>query len=141
MTRVKPARRQRKGSATSDVLGEPPRKPRINPKWRGYYERLTALREQLLHRRDGLAQDALEEQPTFSTHMADAGTDTYDRDFALSILSSEQDSLYEIDHALERIRDGTYGTCELTGKKIEAERLEAIPWACFTTEAEQELEK
>ena len=83
----------------------------------------------------------MEEQPTFSTHMADAGTDTYDRDFALSILSSEQDSLYEIDHALERIRDGTYGTCELTGKKIEAERLEAIPWACFTTEAEQELEK
>src|SRR5437667_415062 len=79
--------------------------------------------------------------PPFSTHMADAATDTYDRDFALSMLSCEQDSLYEIDEALDRIRDGTYGVCELTGKKIEPQRLEAIPWTRFTAEAEKQLEK
>ena len=99
------------------------------------------LRAQLLRRQNLLSKDALEAQPTFSTHMADAGTDTFDRDFALGILSSEQNSMYEIDEAVERIRDGTYGICELTGKKIEAGRLEAIPWARFTAEAEQQLEK
>jgi RNA polymerase-binding transcription factor DksA len=73
--------------------------------------------------------------------MADAGTDTFDRDFALGMLSSEQDALYEIDEALNRIRDGTYGKCELTGKPIEAPRLEAIPWTRFSAAAEKQLER
>jgi len=73
--------------------------------------------------------------------MADAGTDTFDRDFALGMLSSEQDALYEIDEALNRIRDGTYGKCEVTGKPIEATRLEAIPWARFSAAAEKQLER
>ena len=103
--------------------------------------RLRELRDHLLRRQNLLTKDALEEQPSFSTHMADAATDTYDRDFALSMLSCEQDSLYEIDEALDRIRDGTYGVCELTGKKIEPQRLEAIPWTRFTAEAEKRLEK
>jgi len=73
--------------------------------------------------------------------MADAGTDTFDRDFALGMLSSEQDALYEIDEALNRIRDGTYGKCELTGKPIEPQRLEAIPWTRFSAAAEKQLER
>ena len=88
-----------------------------------------------------LNKDALDEQPAFSSHMADAGTDTYDRDFALSVLSAEQDAVYEIDEALDRIRNGTYGKCELTGKPIEPERLEAIPWTRFTADAERGLER
>jgi RNA polymerase-binding transcription factor DksA len=99
------------------------------------------LREHLLRRQGGLAQDAVDEQPSFSSHMADAGTDTFDRDFALGMLSSEQDALYEIDEALNRIRDGTYGKCELTGKPIEAARLEAIPWTRFSAAAEKQLER
>ena len=95
----------------------------------------------LLRRQGALAQDAVDEQPSFSTHMADAGTDTFDRDFALGMLSSEQDALYEIDEALNRIRDGTYGKCELTGKPIEAARLEAIPWTRFSASAEKQLER
>ena len=63
--------------------------------------RLRELRDHLLRRQNLLTKDALEEQPSFSTHMADAATDTYDRDFALSMLSCEQDSLYEIDEALD----------------------------------------
>ncbi len=73
--------------------------------------------------------------------MADAGTDEYDRDFALGMLSSQQDAVYEIEEALNRIWDGTYGICELTGKRIPQARLEAIPWARFTAEAEKQLEK
>ncbi len=73
--------------------------------------------------------------------MADAGTDTYDRDWALGMLSSEQDAVYEIDQAIDRIRNGTYGICEMTGKPIEPGRLEAIPWTRFSLEAERELEQ
>jgi DnaK suppressor protein len=99
------------------------------------------LRDYMLRRQGGLAQEAVDQQPAFSTHMADAGTDTFDRDFALGMLSSEQDALYEIDEALNRIRDGTYGKCELTGKPIEPQRLEAIPWTRFSAAAEKQLER
>lgn len=102
---------------------------------------LLALRDLLLNRKDEQTRDTLEERPSFSSHMADAATDTFDRDFALGMLSSEQDALYEINEALDRICQGTYGTCELTGRKIERERLEAIPWTRFCVAAERQLEK
>src|SRR5438045_209233 len=126
-TRIRrPSRKLR--ASTSDVLPTAPRKERVPPRWRKYYTRLTQLRDSLLHRQADLTKDALEEQPSFSTHMADAATDSFDRDFALSLLSSEQNALFEIDEALGRIRNGSYGICELTGKKIKVERLEALPW-------------
>src|ERR1041385_2505314 len=135
-------RMQRKPrAATADVLGRPPGRERINPKWRGHFKKLTELREHLLIHQDGLSREALDQQPAFSSHMADAATDTFDRDFALGMLSSEQDALYEIDEALNRIRDRTYGKCELTGNPIEVARLEAIPWTRFSAAAERELEK
>jgi RNA polymerase-binding transcription factor DksA len=56
------------------------------------------------------------------------------------MLSSEQDAVYQIEQAIDRIRHGTYGTCELTGKPIEPERLLAIPWARFGADAERQLE-
>ena len=74
-------------------------------------------------------------------HMADSGTDNFDRDFALSLLSADQDSVYEIEEALKRIEKKTYGICELTGKTIPKSRLEAIPWTRFTVEAQAQLEK
>jgi RNA polymerase-binding transcription factor DksA len=73
--------------------------------------------------------------------MADSGTDNFDRDFALSLLSSDQDAVYEIDEALKRIERNTYGICELTGKPIPKARLDAIPWARFTVEAQAQLER
>jgi DnaK suppressor protein len=81
----------------------------------------------------GVAQDTLRsraegsEASAFGMHQADAGSDAYDRDFALSLLSQEQDALYEIDQALRRIELGTYGKCEMSGKQIPRARLEAIP--------------
>ena len=96
-------------------------------------------KHQSLHQRR-INGDASEEQPAFSLHMADAGTDQFDRDFALS-MASEQNLLYEIEQAMNRIRGGSYGVCELTGKTIESERLKAIPWARFSAEAEKQLER
>ena len=95
----------------------------------------------------GVAQDTLRsraegsEASAFGMHQADAGSDAYDRDFALSLLSQEQDALYEIDQALKRIELGTYGICEMSGKPIPHARLEAIPFARFTVECQSQLEK
>jgi RNA polymerase-binding transcription factor DksA len=57
------------------------------------------------------------------------------------MLSSDQDALYEIEEAIKRIETGSYGVCELTGKPIPKVRLEAIPWARFTAEAQRQLER
>src|SRR6266481_4579149 len=133
----KPARAGKRPKATSlDVLTPVRPRPRINPKWTRHYRHLSDLRDYFLRQKGALTQDANEEQPSYSEHMADAGTDSYDRDFALSMLSSDQNALYEIDEAIDRIEAGTYGICELTGKPIPPERLTAIPWARFTIEAE-----
>jgi RNA polymerase-binding transcription factor DksA len=140
-TRQQKGRHRKPRAATKDILGLNAAERPIPSKWKKAHQRLTVLRDQILSRKIELGKDAVEEQPSFSMHMADAATDNFDRDFALGMLSSEQDALYEIEEALSRIRRGTYGVCELTGKKIEPARLEAIPWARFTATAERQLEK
>src|SRR6202451_1370306 len=99
------------------------------------------LREQLLKQMSGLAKESAQEMAGYSLHMADSGTDNFDRDFALSLLSSDQDAIYEIEEALKRIERNTYGVCELTGKPIPRTRLDAIPWTRFTVEAQSQLER
>lgn len=137
-------------SATSAaILGRPVAKANISmadarkvkPEWQGFYQNLLDLRDQLLHQMSGLAKESAQEMPGYSLHMADSGTDNFDRDFALSLLSADQDSVYEIEEALKRIERKTYGICELTGKTIPKSRLEAIPWTRFTVEAQAQLEK
>ena len=105
------------------------------------FRRLVALREHLQRERGLLSEDARASGTQFSLHLADAGTDSYDRDMALGMLSSEQDALYEIEEALNRMRDGTYGICQLTGKRISSERLKAIPWTRFSAATERRLEQ
>jgi len=110
-------------------------------------ERLLALKDTLLDSMSGVAKDSLRsraegsEASAFGMHQADAGSDAYDRDFALSLLSQEQDSLYEIDQALKRIDTGSYGMCEMSGKPIPHPRLEALPFTRYTVECQSELEK
>jgi DnaK suppressor protein len=137
-------------SATSaSILGRPVSKAnvtavdakKIKGEWQKYYNRLLELREQLLHQMNGLAKESAQEMAGYSLHMADSGTDNFDRDFALSLLSSDQDAVYEIEEALKRIEKKTYGVCELTGKSIPKARLEAIPWTRFTVEAQAQLER
>jgi len=114
---------------------------KIKPEWQKFYDRLLELREQLLRQMNGLAKESAQEIAGYSLHMADSGTDNFDRDFALSLLSSDQDAIYEIEEALKRIERGTYGICELTEKQIPKARLEAIPWARFTVQAQAQLER
>jgi RNA polymerase-binding transcription factor DksA len=114
---------------------------RIKSEWLKYHQNLLELRERLLHQMNGLAKESAEEMAGYSLHMADSGTDNFDRDFALSLLSSDQDAMYEIEEALKRIERDTYGVCELTGKSIPKARLDAIPWTRFTVEAQAQLER
>jgi RNA polymerase-binding transcription factor DksA len=113
----------------------------VKPEWEKFYRILLDLRERLLGQMSGLAKESAEEISGYSLHMADSGTDNFDRDFALSLLSSDQDAIYEIEEALKRIQRGTYGLCELSGKPIPKARLEAIPWTRFTVESQSQLEK
>jgi DnaK suppressor protein len=138
-----------RGSATSAaILGRPVVKAKrdsepikIKAQWAKYYRRLLDLRDQLLRQMSGLAKESAQEIPGYSLHMADCGTDNFDRDFALSLLSSDQDAVYEIEEALKRIQRNTYGVCELTSKPIPKARLEAIPWTRFTVQAQAQLER
>ena len=114
---------------------------KIRPEWAKYHARLLELRDQLIRQMNGLAKESAQEMAGYSLHMADSGTDNFDRDFALSLLSSDQDAVYEIEEALKRIEKNTYGICEMTGKPIPKSRLEAIPWTRFTVQAQAELER
>ncbi len=144
-----PARGKLQASATSAaILGRSPTKEiestdakKVKPEWQKYYQHLVELRDQLRRQMNGLAQESAQELAGYSLHMADSGTDNFDRDFALSLLSSDQDAIYEIEEALKRIDKKTFGICELTGKQIPKARLEAIPWTRFTVEAQAQLEK
>jgi RNA polymerase-binding transcription factor DksA len=147
----KPAARSKSpASATSAaILGRPVSKnghavhdvKKVKPEWQKFYQHLMELRDQLLAQMNGLAKESAQEMAGYSLHMADSGTDNFDRDFALSLLSADQDSVYEIEEALKRIEKKTYGICELTGKPIPKARLEAIPWTRFTVEAQAQLER
>jgi RNA polymerase-binding transcription factor DksA len=120
---------------------------KLDPFTRSQKDKLLQLRDAMVDSMAGVAKDNLRsraegsEASAFGMHQADAGSDAYDRDFALSLLSQEQDALYEIDQALKRIELGTYGTCEMSGKSISHARLEAIPFARFTVECQSQLEK
>ena len=86
-------------------------------------------------------RDASGELSGYSLHMADAGTDNFDREFALSIVSSEQEALYEIEEALKRLEHSTYGLCEMCEKSIRKERLEAVPFARLCVHCQSGIEK
>ena len=114
---------------------------------RSQREKLQALRDLILDSMAGVAKDTLRSRPeggeasAFGMHQADAGSDAYDKDFALSLLSQEQDALYEIEEAMKRVDAGTYGMCEMSGKPIPVARLEALPFARYTVECQSELER
>src|SRR5262245_47501194 len=115
--------------------------PRIRPKWAWHYRVLMRVRRRLLNDRREQLGHASELLEPHSLDIADSATDQFDHDMALSQLSAEQDALFEIDNALQRIRNGTYGVCEETGKPIPEARLKAIPWTRFDREVEARLER
>ncbi len=86
-------------------------------------------------------RDASGELSGYSLHMADAGTDTFDREFALSLVSNEQEALYEIEEALKRLDQNTYGLCGMCEKPIMKARLEAVPFARLCVNCQSNIEK
>jgi DnaK suppressor protein len=146
-TRRSPKSRRQIMESPAVLLGLNHRERKLDPFIRKQKEKLLQLRDAMVDSMAGVAQGTLRsraegsEASAFGMHQADAGSDAYDRDFALSLLSQEQDALYEIDEALKRIELGTYGKCEMSGKSIPRARLEAIPFARFTVECQSQLEK
>jgi DnaK suppressor protein len=127
--------------------GKPPEPVVLTPFLKRQKEKLLQLRDSMLDSMMGVAKDNLRtraegsEASAFGMHQADAGSDAYDRDFALSLLSQEQDALYEIEEAIKRVDFGTYGICEMSGKPIAHARLEALPFARYTVECQSQIEK
>ena len=122
---------------------------RIPEKWRRYHKLLLEARAKLeasvaRHTEEALkksGKDDAGDLSGYSQHLADAGTDTADRDFALNLISSEQQQIKEIDDAIERMRQGTYGACEITGRPIPASRLASVPQTRYSIEGQKELER
>lgn len=145
-------------ASLSDILGFNPNQKKkdakikeseIPKKWSKYYKLLMELRSHVsdelsLHTSETLGHSSREDSgdlSNFGSHQADAGTDTFDRDFALSLVSSEHDALNEIEEAILRIKDGSFGICEVTNKRIPAARLAAVPFTRFSVEGQSEHEK
>lgn len=86
--------------------------------------------------------DSLSELSSYDQHQADVGTETFEREKDLSILERVESELADIEHAMQRLEDGTYGTCEACGRPIDAARLDAMPAArlCLDDQAVAERE-
>jgi len=156
----KTKRRKLGAASLADILGFNPTQKDAKPandrhypnkvpkKFQKYYNMLLDLRDHVksglvLHTKGTLkrsSKDDTGDLSSYSQHMADATTDNFDRDFALSLVSNEQDALSEIEGAIDRIFDGTYGICEITGQQIKRERLVAVPFTRFSVQGQVEYE-
>jgi RNA polymerase-binding transcription factor DksA len=147
-----------KAASLADILGYNPAKQaspgtddisRVEPRFQKYFKMLIQLRDHVQtglseHAEDTLKRSSKDDAGDLSgygQHMADAGTDTFDRDFALSLVSSEQEALSEIEAAIKRVHAGTYGICEATQKPIAKDRLLAVPFTRYSTEAKKQVER
>jgi RNA polymerase-binding protein DksA len=88
-------------------------------------------------------RDASGDLSAYTVHLADMSSDTYERELSANIASSEQEVLYQIDEALKRLEDGTYGTCQECSKPISLSRLKAVPYTsqCIACQRAQEQKK
>lgn len=111
---------------------------------------LLSLRERLVGKVDVMQgealkksrQDASGDLSNVPIHMADVGTDNYERDIMIELIQNGEEGVRNIDTALEKIEEGTFGMCELCAKKINKERLKAVPYAklCIDCQREEEID-
>lgn len=108
-----------------------------------YKEQLLAMRGELVNTLEENSREVKspEDSKGYSQHQADEGTDDFNRRMNLQLNAEETETLKLIDRALEKIEEGTYGICDISGKPINKKRLDAIPYAIMTVEAKEELEK
>lgn len=114
-----------------------------------FKKKLEEIREQIAGDLSHIEGDALNRSQRDSTgdlsgysfHMADMATDNFDREFNLELASKEQKGLNLVDHALRKIKEGTYGVCENCDKPIPVKRLQAVPYAPYCIKCQEEEEK
>lgn len=106
-----------------------------------YRDRLLALRAQVLGDSNQIRKDAAGDHAHAPIHLADAGTDAHDQEFALERLGSSSETLQEIDDALGRIESGVYGECEECGCDVGERRLTIKPWARLCIECQRKEEE
>jgi len=123
-------------ATAADILGFN-RDSKILTRWSKHHERLCAERDRLLER----DCSSPETSAVKMDDPGDAAAEESQRCLSLVSASATQASIVDVLEAIRRIERGTYGICEMTGKPIEAERLRAVPWARYSLEGQQELEK
>jgi DnaK suppressor protein len=108
-----------------------------------FEEILKQMYRQLSHSLENAAQQVKrpDESKGYSQHQADEGTDDFDRTINIEVTGKEQDVLKQIERALKKIEENTYGICDITGNPIPLPRLEAIPYATMTVSAQDKFEK
>ena len=107
-----------------------------------FKKRLEELREQVMKTVQG-AKEAVtqpDEAKGYSQHSADEGTDDFAKNINLEVTNKEFGLLRQIDRALEKIEEGTYGICDISGEEIPVKRLEAVPYATMTVKAQKKFE-
>lgn len=108
-----------------------------------FKKRLEEMQRQLTQSLKGSTAEVKkpDEATGYSQHQADQGTDDFDRTISLEVTSREYNILRQIERALEKIQENTYGICDITGQEIPLARLEAVPYATMTVKAQEQLEK
>ena len=108
-----------------------------------FKKRLEEMRAQLSQSLKGSTAEVKkpDEATGYSQHQADQGTDDFDRTISLEVTSREYGILRQIERALEKIDENTYGVCDISGEDIPIARLEAVPYATMTVKAQEQLEK
>jgi RNA polymerase-binding protein DksA len=104
-------------------------------------KRVVAAIQNLHDDHPGTISDETGEDAVFDNHLADTATETYDRELDYTLEENSENVLGEIDAALKRIEDGTYGICTNRGEQIPLERLEARPWATLCIDCQRERER
>ena len=116
-----------------------------------YKKLLLKKKEEILQAVKHIEQDTLSQSQReasgdlsgYTLHMADIATDSYDREFSLGLASNAQQILYEIDEALKRVKEKSFGDCTLCDKPIPRKRLRAIPYAglCIACQSKEETKR
>jgi DnaK suppressor protein len=103
--------------------------------------RVQAALENLREETAGTLYDDAGEESAYDNHLADTATETYDRELDFTLEENSGHVLQEIEAALKRIDEGTYGICTNCGKQIPEERLESLPWATVGIDCLRNLER
>jgi RNA polymerase-binding protein DksA len=103
--------------------------------------RVQAALQNLHDETSGTLYDDAGEETAYDNHLADTASETYDRELDYTLEENSEHVLAEIDAALGRIDDGTYGTCTNCQKQIPEERLEALPWATLCINCQRDRER